>query len=108
MSSVRQLYPPPNLIAIDVDGTLVDKHGNLNTALVEWIRQRKADGHELALWSMQGRRHAQTTAEAFGIADLFEMILAKPGMIVDDQGWHWIKYTKVVKSLSEPVDKPLC
>ena len=83
-------------IAVDVDGTLFVR-GRVNTALVEWLVARKAEGAELLLWSARGRSYAQHAAEAAQIAELFDHIAAKPGYIVDDKGWAWTRYTKRIR-----------
>ena len=97
-------YPPTRMIAIDVDGTLILHKIHINTALVEFCRQKKSDGFSLMLWSARGREYAETIARQFGLTDLFEVILAKPGYIVDDLGWDWIKYTQVIRSYSQALN----
>ena len=91
----RIKYPPPKVIFVDVDGTLYDSV--LNHALIKWCRDRKAEGFKLVLWSARGEDYAKRCAKRFDIVDLFDHIIDKPGYIVDDLGWSWIKYTKVVK-----------
>lgn len=95
-------YPPRRCIAVDVDGTL-HIGGQPNVALIAWCRVRKQDGYSLILWSAQGEEHARSVATAFGCADLFDVIVSKPGYIVDDNGWDWIKYTRALW----PVDMTL-
>jgi ribonucleotide monophosphatase NagD (HAD superfamily) len=94
---VSQPFPPSRTIAVDVDGTL-HREGEPNARLIEWCRQRKAEGFRLMLWSARGEAHARRMAEACGCADLWHVITSKPGYIVDDLGWRWIQYTRVVKS----------
>ena len=100
---VNAPYPPPRVIAIDVDGTL-QIGGEANARLIEWCRQRKADGFQLILWSARGEAHARRYAEAFAVADLFAVICSKPGYIVDDLGWGWIRHTRVIRSFSDSED----
>ena len=88
-------YPRRKTIFFDVDDTLKLKSG-LNTKLVEWCRTQIDDGYELVLWSARGKQYATDYAKRHGIADMFQDIVSKPGYIVDDQGWTWIKYTKRV------------
>ena len=52
------------------------------------------------LWSSRGSAYAMKAAVLYGIEDLFSVICSKPGYIVDDQGWNWIRYTRVIRSLS--------
>jgi hydroxymethylpyrimidine pyrophosphatase-like HAD family hydrolase len=98
----RQKYPPARVIAVDVDGTLQHR-GHANNRLIKWCQEMKADGFTLMLWSARGEVHARNYAELFGVLDLFDLICSKPGYIVDDQGWGWIKYTRVIRSLGESV-----
>lgn len=95
---MRACPPPPCVIAVDVDGTLLI-NDQPNEALIEWCRAQKVAGFDLMLWSSRGAAHAQRCARAFGIEDLFVVICSKPGYVVDDQGWGWIKFTRVVRSL---------
>lgn len=41
-----QIYPKTKCVAVDVDGTLITKAGELNTRLVDWIREIKSAGFE--------------------------------------------------------------
>ena len=91
--------PPPRVIFCDVDGTLIVS-GMVNARLVDWLRLRHADGFELVLWSSRGREHAEKAASVAGCADLFRSIVSKPGYIVDDKGWTWIKYTRNANALN--------
>lgn len=88
-------YPPPRVVAVDVDGTLLI-NGQKNPAVVLWCERLKAEGYVLHLWSSRGKKHAESVAELFGVTHLFDVILSKPGFILDDQGWGWIKYTKAI------------
>lgn len=85
---------PPKVIAVDVDGTL-------NPRLIEWLRGQKTKGFKLMLWSSGGEEHAMDAAVRFGAVELFDLICSKPGYIIDDQGWGWIKYTKVIRRFNE-------
>jgi len=86
-------YPPQKVVAIDVDGTLI-VDGLLNSALVTWCEVQKSAGYALMLWSARGHRYAVDVAEKHGVTRLFDTICSKPGYIVDDQGWGWIKHTR--------------
>jgi hypothetical protein len=96
-------YPPSRTIAVDVDGTLL-VNGRLNARLIEFCRAQRARGFSIMLWSARGKAYAQAVAERFEIVDLFDDIVGKPGYIVDDLGWTWIKFTRVVRSFGEPVE----
>jgi len=94
-----QSLPPPRVIAVDVDGTL-HQGGISNKRLISWLAEQKAAGFTLMLWSLRGEQHARTMASQCEADHLFDLICSKPGYVVDDQGWHWIKETRVITSLA--------
>ena len=94
----KQPLPPPRVIAVDVDGTLI-VNGGINARVVSYCQAKHADGWTLLLWSTRGEQHARKAAQEAGIAHLFEHILSKPGHIVDDKGWTWVRFTKIVRRL---------
>jgi len=96
MRFIGQKHPFTKCVAIDVDDTLVINE-RLNTAVVDYAKERQAAGFEILLWSARGREHAEQIADKFGIRDLFSSIISKPGYIVDDMAWSWTRYTRVVK-----------
>jgi len=89
------IYPAPKSVYVDVDGTLV-RNGVLNFTLVAELKTRKAAGYELVLWSMRGREHAQQAANHFEVSFLFDAILSKPGILVDDRGIEWLRHVQIV------------
>ena len=91
-------YPDRKCIAIDVDGTLLIS-GKLNEKLAAWITEKHQAGFETILWSARGRDHALKVAQHFNLQGSFSAIISKPGYIVDDKGWSWIKYTKRITRL---------
>lgn len=93
-------YPPTRAVAVDIDGTLIDGNGHLNTGVVDWLRARKTVGFELILWSARGVNYARFVVFKCGLEGLFDAIISKPGYILDDGGWNWIKYTRVVRDLA--------
>ena len=95
----RQALPPPRVIAVDVDGTL-HQDGISNTRLISWLEEQKAAGFTLMLWSLRGEQHARTMASRCKADHLFDLICSKPGYIVDDMGWQWIRETRVITSLA--------
>jgi hydroxymethylpyrimidine pyrophosphatase-like HAD family hydrolase len=96
MNKQKQKYPPPRVIAIDVDDTLFSR-GQLNEPLVGWIKEKAAAGYEVFIWSSRGTAYARESAAKAGLSDIIAAALSKPGYIVDDQGWNWIRYTRVVQ-----------
>jgi hydroxymethylpyrimidine pyrophosphatase-like HAD family hydrolase len=99
----KRIFQRRRLIAVDVDGTILLSSGE-NQLAVAFLKSRKAEGFDLMLWSARGEDHAREVATRFGIANLFKTICAKPGYILDDKGWEWIKYTKVIRNLTENTD----
>lgn len=94
----RQKHPPNKCIGIDVDGTLI-QNGRLNRRLAKWAKEKKEEGFEVLLWTARGKKHADRVAEKYGITDHFTAIIGKPGYIVDDLGWSWVKYSRVLRKL---------
>ena len=94
-------YPPQKVIAVDVDGTL-HNNGTPNAQVIAWCRAKKAEGFKLMLWSARGEAHAVRAAHHFGCFDVFDLICSKPGFILDDQGWGWIRYTHIVRDITLP------
>lgn len=91
-----QKYRPAKVIAVDVDGTLI-VGGEVNKSLVEWCKDKKEQGFCMILWSARGEDHAKKAAKRSKTTDLFDYIHSKPGYIVDDKGWQWTKYTRIIK-----------
>ena len=48
------------------------------------------------MWSARGERHAEDTCKKAGLDDVFDYVISKPSYVVDDVGWEWTKYTKVI------------
>lgn len=86
-------YPRPKTIAVDVDQTLL-VNGSINKELKKWCIAQKKKGFFMILWSAQGQKHAEGVAKMANLE--FDCIISKPGHIVDDLGWDWIKYTQVI------------
>jgi hydroxymethylpyrimidine pyrophosphatase-like HAD family hydrolase len=97
---MHRKFPLQNVVAIDIDGTL-RINGEVNAKLLAWIKEKREDGTSFMLWSMRGAAYAKEFAENNQIASLFDVICGKPGYIVDDKGWSWIKWTKVLTPFSE-------
>lgn len=91
------MYPRNKVIFVDVDGTL-HQQGIVNQVVVDWCKDIKSKGFTLVLWSMRGSAYARESARLIGIEDLFEAIISKPGYILDDDGWSWVKYTQVIRN----------
>lgn len=88
-------YSPPRCLAVDVDGTLVER-GTPNPAVVDLIRERAAQGWDVVIWSMRGRAYAQAAATLAGVQEV-AVCISKPGIVVDDQGLAWLGRVQVVR-----------
>ena len=93
---MKSKYPPTKTLAVDVDGTLL-RNGELFEPVVKKCREAKAAGYRLMLWSARGREYAHHVASVLGVLELFDDVVSKPGFIIDDLGWSWVKYTRVVR-----------
>jgi hydroxymethylpyrimidine pyrophosphatase-like HAD family hydrolase len=85
-----------NTIFVDVDGT-IHNNGRIIVPVLNFCQRKKQDGFSLVLWSARGQEHAQKAVELFKIGGLFDYVISKPGGIVDDRGWSWIKYARAIK-----------
>jgi hypothetical protein len=75
-------------IYVDIDDTLVRSYGSKRipiTGTIEHIKELKKQGASLYCWSSGGAEYARNTAEELGILDIFEVLLPKPQMLLDDQ-----------------------
>jgi predicted HAD superfamily phosphohydrolase YqeG len=91
----RPKYRSQKSVFVDVDGTLV-VNGALNKSVIDIIDKMRSDGFEIYLWSMAGRPHAISIAEHFGVAEMFDEIISKPGYMIDDDGFSWLRYVKKI------------
>lgn len=76
------------IIYVDVDDTLVRSVGGSRvpmTGVIEHVRNLKADGAKLYLWSAGGADYCRSTAVELDIEDCFEAFLPKPRIMIDDQ-----------------------
>jgi len=103
-SKISQKYPPPNVIYIDVDGTLIQGE-QVNMPLVKWAREKHNDGYQIIVWSSRGEGNARAGVLKAGIGDIVTHTLSKPGHIVDDQGWSWTKFTVEVGGFKSTAPK---
>ena len=82
-------------VCIDVDGTLLVK-GKINRNLVNWIKLNRTN-FNIYCWSLAGEDHAKEVINKFKLETLFDHVISKPHLIIDDRGWNWIKETRVIK-----------
>ncbi len=85
-------------VFVDVDNTLIlwtPAGPQLNTSLVQRIKESQSDSVEFVLWSRRGRRYAQGIAEQYELTDLFVAIVGKPTAMFDDQGVDWLENLRI-------------
>ena len=71
-------------VFVDVDLTLVDANGRLLPGAAEGLEKLKAKGCHLFLWSTNGAEYARKMANLHHLAEMFEGIVSKPDIIIDD------------------------
>ena len=91
----KRIFQHPKVICVDVDGTLI-RNGQLNKDLVRWIIRMKKN-YSVYLWSMRGEEYCQSICRKFRLGKLFNKVISKPGLVVDDSGWNWISETRVIR-----------
>src|ERR1051325_5468494 len=99
-----QVIQRDNMVAFDVDDTLVmwdipegyehetivfDHFGHPARMLphykhIELMKQFKARGHFVIVWSQGGHEWAKAVVDKLGIADCVDLVMTKPKWIVDD------------------------
>ena len=82
-------------IYCDVDGTLLLLTGP-NLELIRGLKRLKETGFRLFLWSARGDTYAAKAAALCGCSSLFEAIIPKPGAVIDNAGWAWTKFVKIL------------
>jgi hydroxymethylpyrimidine pyrophosphatase-like HAD family hydrolase len=93
-------YPITRTLAVDVDGTLL-RHGELYKPVLDRVIKARQDGARTMLWSARGADYAKKVANLLNVTEHFDDIVSKPGFIIDDLGWGWIKYTRVLRLLDD-------
>ena len=74
------------IVYVDVDDTLVRSAGGTRIPMpgvIEHVKQLKADGATLYLWSAGGADYCRATAIELGIEDCFVAFLPKPRIMID-------------------------
>jgi hypothetical protein len=88
-------YPKPDVVYIDVDGTLII-NDEVNHQLVAWARQKHAQGKQIIVWSARGEGNARRAVALCNISDIVSHALSKPGYVVDDLGAGFTRYMDVI------------
>lgn len=71
-------------IFFDTDGTLLGWHDEINWKLIAEAKRLKQSGYVLVLWSYGGASWARRFATLSKTEDLWDYIIGKPGVVVDD------------------------
>lgn len=80
--------PPPLIVYIDVDDTLIRTAGSKRipvSGMIDHVRTLAEQGATLFCWSSGGPEYAREVATELGLLDLFAAFLPKPQVIIDDQ-----------------------
>jgi len=88
------------VVAVDLDGTLMNR-GRINTEVLHWIKTAKSCGWTVILWSARGEQKAREAAKRLRVDHIFDSIIGKPTVVVDDNGWDWIRFTKVLRTIDD-------
>ena len=88
-------YAVPDVVYIDVDGTLII-NDRVNKSLVRWSRKQAAAGKQIIVWSARGEENSKRAVEMCGISDIVSHALSKPGYVVDDLGNGWTQYMNIM------------
>jgi predicted HAD superfamily phosphohydrolase YqeG len=78
-------------VFVDVDDTLIRSVGAKRIpmpGMIAKVRQLKAEGACLYLWSSGGAEYARASAEELGLESCFTAFLPKPDLYIDDQPVH--------------------
>ena len=81
------MSPPPAVIYVDVDDTLVRSFGGKRipmSPMVERVAALKRAGATLYCWSSGGADYAERSARELGLHDCFMAFLPKPRLLLDD------------------------
>lgn len=102
-----------NPLFVDVDGTLIrhpfphcghkqdGKRPTLNQELVDAIRLYRDERplFRTVAWSANGERYARDILTSFGIISLFDVVIGKPGLFIDDTfDWLMLRPKLVVRN----------
>lgn len=86
---MRSLY-------VDVDDTLL-RSGRIVGPVATAIEAAISQGTDVVIWSARGKSHAERAAQMAGLYGRVTC-LCKPDAIIDDRGWGWVKWTRVLSA----------
>lgn len=82
------MTPPPLVVYVDVDETLVRNVGRSRVPIpgaIAHVRELAAQGAELYCWSSGGAGYARNSAREVGLEGVFTAFMPKPQVLLDDQ-----------------------
>ncbi len=82
------MTPPPLIVYVNVDATLVRNVGRSRVPIpgaIAHVRELAARGAELYWWSSGGAEYARDSAREVGLEGVFAAFLPKPQVMLDDQ-----------------------
>ncbi len=88
-------YQKPDVVYIDVDGTLLIDD-QVNHVLVTWARHEYNKGKQIIVWSARGEANARLAVDVCGMCDIVSHTLSKPGYVVDDLGSGFTQYMDII------------
>lgn len=80
-----------NIVAVDVDETLINWHGQTytpNKPNIDALVREAKRGKFVIVWSRAGSEAANRAVDALGLGQYVNLIMAKPGRYIDDAPWH--------------------
>ncbi len=80
-----QNYPTSDQITIADPYTGEDKIYAIHRPHVKLLKQYKARGFKVAVWSKGGLLHSESVVKALGLEETVDFIMAKPEKTVDDK-----------------------
>ena len=81
---------------VDVDDTLL-RSGRIVGPVAAAIEAAMSQGTDVVVWSARGKAHAERAAQMAGLEGRVTCV-GKPDAIIDDRGWGWIRYARVLSA----------
>ncbi len=78
-------YDFDSLITIEDPYTKQNKTYGVHKAHVLLLKQYKARGYKITVWSKGGQLHAESAVKALGLEEVVDYVMAKPEKVMDDK-----------------------